>query len=348
MAVQQKMTMRVIVSEGDIRKITLTTQPETLQDLIDLLRSTLQTTYDFSLQYQDPEFNNELCNLTHPSELPDKPTLKIIPMIELVPVPPQDDSDTFSQADTDILSHSSLDRSLQWPEEFEIPKFPVDVEYRLRQGNLIYMRDSTYLKVTKELKHEILEKLAEVMYVFKAYPTKDEFDAVAKALVQTHPCLKEPGSVSGWDGWRNSLKFKMGNYRSKMRLLGRLDVTVNSRKSGRSPTEDDPHNKEIKKPRKGEINFLPNYPEGLDQHHLEEARQVLVQEMKKAKPNGSLVKKEMNMTFAQRRAEVVKDKPPIIEMVQRWPALFTESQVCKTCVFTQLHVLKIQIIYICS
>lgn len=101
-----------------------------------------------TLQYQDPEFNNELCNLTDLSEIPEKPT-KIIPVIELVPVN-ETCTDTSSQADTDILSITSLDRSSQWPEVFEIPKFPVGVEYRLRQGNLLYLRDATYLKVTKE------------------------------------------------------------------------------------------------------------------------------------------------------------------------------------------------------
>ena len=66
---------------------------------------------------------------------------------------------------------------------FDIPQFSVNVEYRLRQGNLLYLRDTTHLKVTK--KHNILEKLAEAMYAFKAYPTKEDFESVAIALVQT-------------------------------------------------------------------------------------------------------------------------------------------------------------------
>lgn len=331
MAEQQNITMRVIVSEGDIRKMT-TKRPDTLDDLIGWLKGILQANYSFTLQYQDPEFNNELCNLTNLSELPEKPTIKIIPMIELVPISPNTESygDTSSQTDTEILSSSPLDRSFQWPEVFDVPKFSVDVEYRLRQGNLLYLRDGTYLKVTKELKHDILEKLAETMYTFKAYPEKDDFEAVAKALVQTHPCLQESGSSSGWIGWKNSLKFKMGNYRTKMRQIGRVDVTVNGGKRGRYTANADPPHKGIKKPRKGEINFLPEYPEGRDDHNLEEARQVLVNEMMKTKPNGSLVKKEMDVTFALRRKEVVQNKPAISQMVHRWPALFTESQVCIT------------------
>lgn len=332
MALQEKFIMRVIVSEGDIKKFTMTTRPDTLEDLIGCLKGTLQANYDFLLQYQDPNFNNQLCNLEDVSELPDKPTIKIIPMIELVPVtqPVEQSSlssDASSLADNEILSNSSLD-SAPWPEVFELPEFSVDVEYRLRQGNLLYLRDGTYLKVTKELKHDILEKLAEVIYEFDAYPKKEDLAAVAQALVETHPCLKEAGSPSGCDGWKDSLKFKVGNYRAKMCKLYQLDVTVNSGKRGKYSTNGDLPNKDIKKPKKGEINFLPQYPEGLDDNNMEAAHQVLVNETMKAKPNGSLIKKEMDVTFALRRKEIVTEKPAITQIVERWPALFSKSQVC--------------------
>ncbi|KAF3836255.1 hypothetical protein F7725_028813 [Dissostichus mawsoni] len=61
------------------------------------------------------------------------------------------------------------------------------------------------------------------------------------------------------------------------------------------------HVVDIKRPRKGEINFLPENPEGMDDCNLEASRQVLVNERMKTKPNGSLIKKEMAMTFALRR-----------------------------------------------
>lgn len=87
--------------------------------------------------------------------------------------------------------------------------------------------------------------MAEAMYAFKAFPTKEEFVPVAKALVQTCPCVKETGSPSGWDGWKNSLKFKMGNYRTKVHQCGRLDVTVNGGKRRRHSTSGDPLIKDI-------------------------------------------------------------------------------------------------------
>lgn len=58
-------------------------------------------------------------------------------------------------------------------EVFGIPKFAVDVEYRLHQSNLLYLRDATHLKGTQELKHDILEKLSKTIYNLKVYPSKE-------------------------------------------------------------------------------------------------------------------------------------------------------------------------------
>lgn len=63
MVVQQRMLVRVI-TEADIRKVELTTKPDTVDLLIGSLKDVLQINYDFSLQFKDPNFDNELCNLT--------------------------------------------------------------------------------------------------------------------------------------------------------------------------------------------------------------------------------------------------------------------------------------------
>lgn len=76
--------MRVILCDGDIRKLQLASRPSSIEDLISYLKTTLTLQYNFTLQFRDPEFDNELCNLTDVSELPEKPTVKIIPVLELV------------------------------------------------------------------------------------------------------------------------------------------------------------------------------------------------------------------------------------------------------------------------
>lgn len=316
-----RITLRIIVHDSDIRKITLTGKPQTLDSLVEQLEEKLDLQYKFSLQYEDPDFNNALVNLTDITDLPNKPTLKIIALVT-TPTP-----STASTADTEILSvsspesQSSLARS-PWPDTFEIPYFPVDIEYRLRQGNLLYMRDKTYLQVPRDMKHEILEKLAEAIYSFKAYPSDQEFNDVATALIQKHPCLTEPGSVNGCNGWKNSLKFKMGNYRTKLRRAGCTDVASNQgKRKGQAPQRS------IKRPKRFEVNFLPNFPDGEDETSMESKRKELVEEMKKRRPTAALVTKIMDTTFALRRQELVNLEPPVKDIMERWPALFTEGQV---------------------
>lgn len=120
MAAKEKLTMRVIFSEGDIRKMMMTPGPNTVDDLINWLKRSVQPDYNFSLQYVDPEFNNALCNLTNISDLPEKPTIQIVPVLELVPVPQSEiSSDMSSQSDTDILSTSSLEGCKEWPDVFD-------------------------------------------------------------------------------------------------------------------------------------------------------------------------------------------------------------------------------------
>ncbi|CAK6982252.1 hypothetical protein D5F01_LYC08869 [Scomber scombrus] len=72
------MLLRIILSENDIRKVTIDTLPETVHDFCSILKTKLGLEGDLVIQYQDPEFDNELCNLSSMSELPkDKATLKV-------------------------------------------------------------------------------------------------------------------------------------------------------------------------------------------------------------------------------------------------------------------------------
>jgi len=235
------MLLRVIVHDSDIRKVTIPEKPADVDALKHVLQEKLQLTYTFSVQFEDPDFDNALCNVSDINDLPERATLKIIP---------QQTSPSSSQASTTLLSGSDTsvqlpaERQLEWPEEFEIPKFSVNVEYRLRQGNLAFMKDGTTLDVGRDIKHDILEALAGAMYTFKAYPRDEDFAQVATALIKAHPCLTEQGSPTGSAGWKNSLKFKMANYRTKLRKCGCSDVAVGEKRGATMATKSG-----FKKPR---------------------------------------------------------------------------------------------------
>lgn len=95
----------------------------------------------------------------------------------------------------------------------------------------------------------------------------EDFDEVALALVTKHPCLKEQGSVSGNYGWKISLKYKMANYRTRLRNIGCPELCIHAVKEKCDTTGKGP--KQVKKPRKAEVNYCLDYPAGETKESLE-------------------------------------------------------------------------------
>lgn len=93
---------------------------------------------------------------------------------------------------------------------------------------------------------------------------------------------------------------------------------VNAGKWGGHSADGEPASKMIKKAKKSELNYLQNFPEGFDYVALEDAREDLVNEMQKKKPNGPLMQQKTDMMFALRREDVVESQPAINNMVERF------------------------------
>lgn len=180
--------LRVIIDPTSTRKIVLPSRPETVSDLLLQLKTNLNVTYDFRLQFEDPDFGNALCDLENIDELPSKATVKLIKTLEL-DVHSTDTEETALAVDT-----SSSKRTSIWPDVFDPPTFSYDVEFALREGNSEYVKEGKHLKLTRDQKHNILERMIDTIYSFKAYPNDNDFAKAAEALVKKHPCLKENGS----------------------------------------------------------------------------------------------------------------------------------------------------------
>lgn len=234
--------------------------------------------------------------------------------------------ETASMSSSELPSTStdplSSRRSCQWPTPFLIPTFSYDVELRLKKGNEGYEANKIPVDVTRDMKNDILDKIAQAVFNITAYPSKHEVDSVAMALIRKHPCLCEPGMGEGWYGWRQSIIFKIGNYRTKLRNAGCKEVTINTRKEN---AENGGHS--LKKPRRSEVNFLPDNPSGLSDESLEKEREAIKAEMEKKSPSMNFVSSGMERTFSLRRKEVVEEEPQIGLIRERWPALFLEHQV---------------------
>jgi len=328
----QKTTMllRVIVNPECIKKLTLPKVPSSVDELKEILCDKLKIDQNFVIQYEDPDFGGQLCNLSNIEELPsEKVTLKIIwemfkTAVEESPRNERTGSETDFTLDTASVSSnlsspsSSTVREERWPRVFLIPNFSYDVEFRLRKANEVYEKQHTTMDVTRDIKIEILEKLAETMYSFKAYPNDSEIEQVALALVSRHPCLRELGCDTGCKGWKMSLKFKMGNYRQKLRHAGCSELDNKRDDGSRVPQ---------KKPRRSEINFLPDNPVGLDDAALEHEREQLKLEAKKKNMDMTKLNDKMETTFPLRRKEIVNEQPMVSVIKERWPGLFLEEQV---------------------
>ncbi|KAI4901191.1 hypothetical protein NFI96_030488 [Prochilodus magdalenae] len=73
-----KMLFRVIISQQDIHKLKLDSVPDSVDGLKLILRSNLQLTDSFDLQYEDEDFH-DFCHLTCIADLPkEKVTLRVL------------------------------------------------------------------------------------------------------------------------------------------------------------------------------------------------------------------------------------------------------------------------------
>lgn len=344
----QQLKLRVIVGDNDYRRLDLQSgMSETLTDLHNTIRQAFDIQADFRIQFIDPDFNNEFMNVMSVQDIQDRSTIKLVYMPKDVGVSPSSpmqsacspslswspvsshsslpSSSSTDSENTIILSHSDSElRAHAWPREFPIPRFQYDVELQLQRGNESFRETGSLLKITPGLKSNILEKLAENIFQYTAYPQNYQMDEVAGALVKKFPCLKEQ-SATGYYGWMICLKYKMANYRTKMRNIGCPEVTINALKN--KSGDDCRPAKNVKKPKKAEVNYCPSNPAGETDESLENVRVELLNETRRRRDNGPCLREKMSRTFSYRRREVVQGNLGAEEIKTRWPALFRNDEV---------------------
>ena len=282
----------MILGENNIEKLTLQNGiPESLDDLVSKIKTTFGLKGNLRLQYMDQDFGNDLFNVNSTIELQDLGTIKVIHQQKNSPLisatqstsPPSvsfesDDSASLASNDTIILSspESVSSRTQQWPKDFAIPQFSYDTELQLERGNTEYRVSQKMLTVSSRMLSDILKRVAEEIYRYKAYPEE--------ALIKKHPCLKEPGSFNGCYGWKQRLKYKMANYRTQLKLQGCPELCVNSLKS--KATTDAFPAKKVKKPKQAEAKFYPSFPTDETLVSLEKVRLELLTEIGIRRQNG--------------------------------------------------------------
>ncbi|XP_016363601.1 myosin heavy chain, fast skeletal muscle-like [Sinocyclocheilus anshuiensis] len=140
----QKFLLRVYIASDVAMKVTLTERTKSVEELINMLREKVKPRLDFefTLQYEDPDFDRELCCLVDVQDLPEKGTLKVV----------RSESDTYTNtsSNTDILPHVPVSqRQTTWPDIFPVPTFSYEVEHILEEGNVAFETSGTMLKLTR-------------------------------------------------------------------------------------------------------------------------------------------------------------------------------------------------------
>ncbi|XP_038129287.1 uncharacterized protein LOC119775391 [Cyprinodon tularosa] len=326
MEAKESLKLRIILDTDNAERLILSSRPSSVQALIDEIKTRLKLTFDFRLQFHDPDFDNALCNLVKIEDLPGTASIKVVRLLDLDRISTSTDETILLTDSTDATD--SPERSGRWPDVFIVPTFSYEVEHVLREGNAAFEKEGKVIRLPRDQKHNILEIMGEEIYRLNAYPSSTQIGKAAEALVRKHPCLKEKNSDTGWEGWKNSLRHKIGNQRKKLAKAGIKDVAVNSGKRSRTNPEGAAPRANIKRPRRGEVNFLPSYPSGETRESLETRRLEMVQEFQKtsAERNIPLIHQHMMSTFALRREEIITTSPPVSELKERWPAIFNETQ----------------------
>uniref|UniRef100_A0A3Q1FC80 Uncharacterized protein n=1 Tax=Acanthochromis polyacanthus TaxID=80966 RepID=A0A3Q1FC80_9TELE len=287
-------------------RLDLPERPSSVEKLREILTDKFKLAPGFSLTFDDPAFDNELCNLSDIQYLPEgKAVLRVDWEIVLTPV--LNDSSLAEDTDISVESETLSDMA-------STPSSAVSSQGRRSSRNAL-------MSYTREMKSEILAKLAEVIYAYESYPVLEDLEKVAKALVEKHPCIGNAGPDKAWKAWTISLKNKMNNYRATLSRAGCTEVRVNKWRRGAEDVV------KLKRPRRTELNFLPNHPDGVGVGALESERACLEDELKKRNINKAEVNAKMDRTFSLRRKEVVAEDVHVSTIRQRWPALFLLDQV---------------------
>lgn len=209
------------MEEGDHRRLDLHSgMPKNLTELCNTVCQAFGMERDFRIQFKDPDFNNEYMNITSVQDIQNRSTIKLVyiqndvgvspsmqnaswsPRASMLnaptaswspgtPVSRRSASESSQSSDTDdtvILTLSDTElRERPWPREFPIPRFSYDVEMQLQRGNERFRETGSLLKITPGLKSDIMEKLAEEIFQYSAYPQNYQIDDVAVALVKKFP-----------------------------------------------------------------------------------------------------------------------------------------------------------------
>ncbi|KAL2099407.1 hypothetical protein ACEWY4_005887 [Coilia grayii] len=324
---------KIILLDGTSQRLTLPYFPQSIDELYSHVKSQCAIQCPFKLQFMDTLFGNDFLNLTCITEIENRCTLRIV-CLESTSEGGLSESDQDSVSRSPLLhqspeaAHSSPVSPMScvpWPAIFHIPSFSYDTDLKLQQADLAFTKNGTLLTdIDPKMKSDILSGLLQEVLKYGVYISGKQREQVVRSLIEKHPCLRERGSDCGFSAWKTSLKDKLSNYRCLLRKIGCPEVTVNSLKH--KPEGCRKAALGVKKPKRAEVNFLPDYPVAETQTSLQAIQESLLMDVQ-IRNNRENIKLKMEKTFALRRQEIIGDMPLVADFKARWPALFDIAEI---------------------
>lgn len=88
---------------------------------------------------------------------------------------------------------------------------------------------------SRDMKIEILGKIAQAGFYIKAYLYHDELKSIASALMLKYTCLNEPGKGRGYEGWLVSIRKRLITEQSCEKLVAVKYLLRRNEKQMRMP-----------------------------------------------------------------------------------------------------------------
>ncbi len=111
--------------------------------------------------------------------------------------------ESFSSSAETVLVTSPESRTSSWPQVFAVTHFSCSAEIQLQRVDTEFNKSGMLLMSPPKLRSDILEDMAEEIFRYAAYPTDNQLDQAAEALINAHPCLSEKGTRTGHEGWKH-------------------------------------------------------------------------------------------------------------------------------------------------
>ncbi|XP_047741045.1 uncharacterized protein LOC108678158 isoform X2 [Hyalella azteca] len=231
-----------------------------------------------------------------------------------------------SPASMEVMKCTNLNETLnpKWPAVFSISSniFPKTLREALEAEETLNRKNMT----------ELLDCLYNLITKFTFYPTKQNYHAVALALLMKYPHLKK--DIEFGDAveiWRTRMSMKARNARQRRDSQEPCVMAMRAKKKLHLPQEenDDMPPKKIPKnvPAFGVVNYMPSKPLTEDDISIQRHRTQMINELKKKAPNPRTIEELMKLTFHDRRQLIITENATVAYIAELYPAIFNPNQI---------------------